>query len=189
MSKMRNFHDIYMLFFFAPQSPNVRDPKRQRKGERELAGNHPWMFHDFGNGIPIVDVAIEHFPDQINTIFGEWQIRDPQGVVQDFIDIVKWVLLVHHGVQKDTKGPNILFFPSVRLALKNFWRRIVCSKSDSIHAKRQWNANSPIVPTKTSNGPFLMYAALPKSISLIFPSPSRITFSSLMSRCTTRALI
>jgi hypothetical protein len=42
--------------------------------------------------------------------------------------------------------------------------------------------NLPIVPTNTSKGPLLMYAALPKSMSLMFPSPSRITFSSLMSR-------
>lgn len=89
------------------------------------------MFHDFGDGISTINVTIEHLLDQIDAILGEWQIWNPQGMVENFIDVVEWVLLVNNSVQENTKSPNILLFSSIRLALKDFRCCIVCKWSVS----------------------------------------------------------
>lgn len=146
------------------------------------------MLHDLRDRQPLVYVSFQHGLDQINVLLAHdpW---DSEFTVHDLVDAIEWVLLVNDRVEKDPKRPHVLLFAPVRTPLKDFGRRVICrvTISVTVYASKRWIL--PMVPTKTSNGPFLMYAALPKSISLISPSPSRITFSSLMSLCTTIALV
>lgn len=83
------------------------------------------MFHNFRDRQSIVDIAVQHLPDQVDTIFGEGKEGHPQGVVENLIDVVERVLFVDDGVEQNSKGPHILFFAAVRFALKNFRRCVV----------------------------------------------------------------
>lgn len=48
---------------------------------KSLTSYHPRMLHDFRNGVPIIDITIEHFPNQIDALFGKWQEGNAQRVV------------------------------------------------------------------------------------------------------------
>lgn len=149
---------------------------------------HPGVLEHLGDGQTVVDIAVQHLADQIDAGFGEGKEGDAQGLIEDFVDVVEWVLLVDDRVQQDTQSPDILFLAAVGFALEDLGGCVIYSKRISwlvfhfVEIGVYALESLPIVPTKTSNGPFLMYAALPKSINLIRPSPSSTTFSSLMSR-------
>ena len=84
------------------------------------------MLHDFSNGVTIIDITIEHFPNQIDAFLRERQEGNAQRVVQDLVDVVEWVLFVHNGVEEDPQSPDVLFFAAVGLTLEDFRGRIVC---------------------------------------------------------------
>lgn len=86
---------------------------------------HPRVLHDLRNGQSVIDIAIEHPSDQVDTLFGEWQEGDPKRVIQDLIDIIERVFLVHNCVEENAQGPDVLFFASVGLALKHFRRSVI----------------------------------------------------------------
>jgi hypothetical protein len=137
---------------------------------------------------PPLDVAIQHFANQINAVLAE-NVRHPKVVVHDLVDAIEGILLVDDGVEEDAQSPDVLFFAAIGEAAEDFGGGVIWKRA-SVYSGREVRRDEksvPIVPTKTSNGPDLMYAALPKSASLTFPSPSRMMFSSLMSRCTTFA--
>ena len=131
----------------------------------------------------LIDISIQHCFDEVDG----WLRHDPryaQFVIQDLIDAVEWVFFVDEGVEQDAESPDILLFAAVGFALQDFGRCVIyhCGQLDARERNVERGNHVPIVPTKTSKGPFLMYAALPKSMSLTLPSPSRMMFSSLMSR-------
>lgn len=78
-------------------------------------------------------------------------------MVEDFVDVVEWVFFVDNRIEQNAKGPDILFFAPVGLALQDFGGGVV-SRNVSISANEATSRDKvlPIVPTKTSNGPFLM---------------------------------
>lgn len=49
---------------------------------------------------PAVDVAVEHFPDQVDTVLAH-DVGDAEVVVHDLVDGVEGVLLVDDGVEQD----------------------------------------------------------------------------------------
>lgn len=139
----------------------------------------PGMIQNLTDVVPLRDVAIEHATNEIDAIVAQNE-RDAQVAIHDFINAVERVLLVDYGVQEDTQSPHVLLSATVRLPSQNLGRGVVFGR---LLAKDQHRSTYlPMVPTKTSNGPFFRYAALPKSMILIMPSPSNMTFSSLMSR-------
>lgn len=127
---------------------------------RSIALDHPWVLEHLGNGQTVVNVAVQHLPDQINAGFREGKEGNAEGVVEDLIDIVEWILLVDDCVQQDAQRPNVLFLAAVGFTLEDLGGSIVCTKkvspglSNSICSVQR--KALPIVPTKTSNGPFLM---------------------------------
>lgn len=153
----------------------------------KLSRDHPWMINHFRYCNSIVNVTVEHSANEIDAILREWKKGDSKWVIEDFVDVVERILLVDDCVKKDAESPHVLFFAAVGFALKNFGCRIIYNNQQ--RDTKTEEKNLPIVPTNTSKGPFLIYAALPKSINLIRPSPSSTTFSSLISRCTTKALV
>jgi hypothetical protein len=83
------------------------------------------MFHYFGNRDPLINVSVEHFSNQVNARFGKRDKGYSEGVVEDLINVIERVFLVDDRVEENAQGPHILLFASVRLALKDFWCRIV----------------------------------------------------------------
>jgi hypothetical protein len=83
------------------------------------------MLHNFRDRQAVVNIPIKHLSDQIDAFLRKRQEWYPERVVQDLIDVVKWVFFVDDGVEKDTKGPNILLLASVRLALQYFRGSVV----------------------------------------------------------------
>lgn len=89
---------------------------------------HPGVLEHLGDGQTVVDVAVQHLADQIDAGFGEGKEGDAEGVIEDLVDVVEWVLLVDDRVQQDTQRPDILFLAAVRFALKDLGGRIIYSK-------------------------------------------------------------
>lgn len=56
------------------------------------------MVHDFLDDQALLDGAVEHSPDQIDAALGEWQIRNPQRMIKDLIDIIEGVFLIDDSV-------------------------------------------------------------------------------------------
>jgi hypothetical protein len=83
------------------------------------------VFEHFSDCEAIVDVAIEHCPDEVNACFRERKEGDAEWVVEDFVDVVEGVLLVDNGIQENAQGPDVLFLASVRPALENFGGGVV----------------------------------------------------------------
>lgn len=79
-------------------------------------------------------------------------------MVEDLVDVVEWVLLVDDGVEEDAQGPDVLLFAAVGLALQDLGGGVVYERGWSVVASMVHPARLilPIVPTKTSNGPFLI---------------------------------
>lgn len=83
------------------------------------------MLNNFRDRKPIVDIAIQHFANEINAVFGERQKRDAQRVVKDFVNVVERVFFIDNRVQEDAQCPDVLFLAAVRLALENLWGCII----------------------------------------------------------------
>jgi hypothetical protein len=66
----------------------------------------------------LLDIAVEHAPNEVDAFVAnsEW---NTQIAVHDFVDTVKWVLLVNDGVEEDAKGPDILLLAAVRFSSQN----------------------------------------------------------------------
>lgn len=127
---------------------------------RSIALDHPWVLEHLSNGQTVVDVAVQHLADQINASFREGKEGDTEGVVENLVNIVEWVLLVDDRVQQYTQGPDILFLATVGFALEDLGGSVVYTQRISMgQSNRIYNFHGkilPIVPTKTSKGPFLM---------------------------------
>jgi hypothetical protein len=90
-----------------------------------LLRNYPCVFHNFGDRNSFVNIPVQHFPDKVNARLGERDKGHSEGVVEDFINVVKWVFLVDDGVEKNSQCPDILLLASVSFALKDFWCSII----------------------------------------------------------------
>lgn len=77
------------------------------------------MLQNLPNSNPLIDIPIQHHPDQINGCLAH-NIRNSKIVVHDLVDAIKGVLFVHDGVQQDTQCPDVLFFSAVGLAGEDF---------------------------------------------------------------------
>lgn len=86
------------------------------------------MLEHLGDGQTVVDVTVQHLADQINAGFGKGKERDAEGVIEDLVDVVEWVLLVDNCVQQDTQSPDILFLAAVGFALEDLGGRVIYSK-------------------------------------------------------------
>lgn len=77
------------------------------------------MRQDLLDGQPFRDIAIEHLPDQIDTLLAN-DVGDAQVAVHNLVDAVEGVLLVDYGVEEDAESPDVLFLAAVGLAGENF---------------------------------------------------------------------
>lgn len=75
------------------------------------------MLHHLRDSQPLVDIPVQHPPDQVDAVFGERDERDPERVVEDLVDVVERVLFVHYRVQENPKCPYILLLAPVGFAL------------------------------------------------------------------------
>jgi hypothetical protein len=92
---------------------------------RSIVLDHPWMLEHLGNGQTVVDIAVQHLPNQINAGFREGKEGNAERVVEDLVDVVEWILLVDDGVQQDAQSPDILFLAAVRFTLKDLGGSVV----------------------------------------------------------------
>lgn len=98
---------------------------QKTRGGTNSCSSHPRMLHHLRDSQPLVDITVQHPPDQIDAVLGERDKRDPERVVEDLVDVVERVLLVDYRVQQDPKRPHILLLASVRFALENFRRSVI----------------------------------------------------------------
>lgn len=84
----------------------------------------PWMIFDLVDGQSAVDVAVQHAFDQVDAVLAH-DPRNPELVVQNLIDAVERVLLVHERVEQDSQGPDVLFLAPVRSPLQNLGGSII----------------------------------------------------------------
>lgn len=73
------------------------------------------MFQHPTNRNPLLNIAIQHQPNQINRLLAH-NPGHAQIMVHDLVDAVKGVFLVDNGVEKDAKGPDVLFLAAVGFA-------------------------------------------------------------------------
>jgi len=83
------------------------------------------MLQHAANRDPLLDIAIEHQPDQINTLLAH-DPGDAQVVVHNFVNAIKGIFLVDDGVEQDTEGPDVLFLTTVRFAGEDLGSCVVC---------------------------------------------------------------
>lgn len=86
------------------------------------------MLEHLGDGQTVVNVAVQHLADQIDAGVGEREEGDAEGLIEDLVDIVEWVLLVNDRVQQDTQSPDILFLAAVGFALEDLGGRVIYRK-------------------------------------------------------------
>lgn len=67
----------------------------------KLSRDHPWMVNHFRYSDSIVDVTVEHSADQVDAVLREWKKGDSKGVIENFVDVVEWILLVDDSVEQD----------------------------------------------------------------------------------------
>jgi len=77
---------------------------------------------------PLLHVAGKHRLDQVDAALAH-DPRDAQFMVQDLINAVKRVFLVHESIQQDTERPDILLLATIRLALKDLGCSVVCDST------------------------------------------------------------
>lgn len=65
----------------------------------KLSRDHPWMVNHFRYCDSIVDVTVEHSADKIDAVFGEGKKGDSKGVIENFIHVVEWILLVDDSIE------------------------------------------------------------------------------------------
>jgi hypothetical protein len=109
-------------------SPPVSETLRSGARPSLIAAPQPQMLPNAVNLYPLLDLAIQHLLDQVETsilLAVEGRERHPQRVVQDLVNVVEGVLFVHNGVEQNPKSPHILLFPAIRFALKHLGRRVI----------------------------------------------------------------
>lgn len=78
-------------------------------------------------------------------------------MVEDLVDVIERVLLIDNGVEEDAERPDVLFLATIGLALQNLGGSVVYMKVRSVSSHNDTAETVlPIVPTKTSKGPFLI---------------------------------
>lgn len=75
------------------------------------------MFKHFSNGESVVNIAIEHFADEVDAIFRERKEGDSERMVKNLVNVVEGVLFVDNGVKEDSQSPDVLLLASIRPAL------------------------------------------------------------------------
>ena len=75
------------------------------------------MCRHLGDSDAFVNVSIQHLTNQIYAIFREREVGDAERMVEDFVNVVEGVLLVHKSVEEDAQRPHILLCAAIRLAL------------------------------------------------------------------------
>jgi hypothetical protein len=95
--------------------------------QSRLSPSQPWVRQNFHDGDPFIHISIQHLADQIDAPFGKWEERYSQRVIQNFVDVVEWVLLVDDRVEQNTESPHILLFSAIGFALKHLGRCVVWS--------------------------------------------------------------
>ena len=83
------------------------------------------MFHHLSDSQPLVNITIQHLADQIDAVFGERDEGDSEWMVENLVDVVERVFLVDDRVEKNPKGPDVLLFASIGLALKDFGGSVI----------------------------------------------------------------
>lgn len=84
------------------------------------------MLQDLVDVISLLDVAIQHAADEVDTLVTDC-VRHTQVAIHDFINAVERVLLVDDGVEQDAESPYVLLFAIIRFAGKDFRCGVVCS--------------------------------------------------------------
>jgi hypothetical protein len=77
------------------------------------------MFQHLTDSNALINVTVEHQPDQINRRIAH-DVGNAQVVIHDLVDTVKGVLLVDDGVKEDAESPYVLLLAAVRLAGEDF---------------------------------------------------------------------
>jgi hypothetical protein len=75
------------------------------------------VFKHFSDCKSVINVTVEHRADKVDAVFREGKEGDSEGVVEDLVNIVEWVLLIDNGIEEDTQGPDVLFLATIRAAL------------------------------------------------------------------------
>jgi hypothetical protein len=86
------------------------------------------MFQHLADRDPLLDIAVEHEPDQVDALLAHHP-RHAQIVVHDLVNAIERILLVDNGVQQDAKCPNILLFATIRSACEDLGCSVVCCVS------------------------------------------------------------
>lgn len=77
------------------------------------------MLDHLRDGQALIDIAIQHALDEIDTRLAH-DPRDAEFVIDNLVDVVKRVFLVHERVEQDAQGPDVLLFAAVGFALQDF---------------------------------------------------------------------
>ena len=77
------------------------------------------MFHDLGDGIPLIDFTVQHRLDEINRPLAH-DPGDAKLMIDDLVDAVERVFFVDEGVEQDPQRPDILFFAAVGDSTQDF---------------------------------------------------------------------
>lgn len=115
-------------FFFFDRIDPILSASPRGRIHLSAAASAPRMLQHLADRDPLLDIAIEHQPNQVDALLAH-DPRHPQIVVHDLVNAVKRVLLVDDGVQQDTERPHILLFATVRSACEHFRCRVICCMS------------------------------------------------------------
>lgn len=88
----------------------------------------PRVLPDLRDREPLLHVARQHGLDQVDAALAH-DPRDAQFVVQDLVDAVEGVFLVHERVQEDAERPHVLLLAAVRLALEDLGRSVIYDRT------------------------------------------------------------
>ena len=94
----------------------------------------PWMIQYGLDADTPVHVAVEHLPDQVDTVFAH-HIRHAEVVIHDLVNRVERILLVDNGVEQNPKSPDVLLFAAVWGTTENLRCSVICDYVlASVHA-------------------------------------------------------
>ena len=75
----------------------------------------PWMLHDLLDPDALVDVSVQHQPDEIDTVLAHDE-GYPKILVHNLVNRIEWVFLVDDGVQQNAQCPDVLLLAAIGLA-------------------------------------------------------------------------
>lgn len=70
---------------YKPRTPSLRIENASSRPRSLVFTNKPIVVLDALNIHTLVDIAVEHLSDQIDTALAEWQVRYSQWVVENFV--------------------------------------------------------------------------------------------------------